>query len=168
MSNARPVRILTTGGTIDKVYGLDGHLHIGEPAVHRLLATAGLSAMFHVEHVLAKDSLDLTDEDRAVLVEAVRGIGGGGVVVTHGTDTMTVSAECLRDSGAVGPDVTVVFTGAMQPAAMRDSDAGLNLGAAITAAQLLPPGVYLAMSGQVFAAGRVVKDRAAGRFVPVE
>lgn len=163
----RPVLVLTTGGTIDKEYGRDGELHIGRPMAPLLLRTAGVDDVFTVEPILAKDSLDFTDEDRATIVERVRLVSGGGVVITHGTDTMTVTAEHLATSGAVREGVTVVFTGAMRPARMRDSDAAFNLGAAVTAAQLLDPGVHVAMGGRVFLAGHVVKDRAAGHFVPI-
>jgi L-asparaginase len=158
------VLILATGGTFDKVY-IDGKLEIGPPAATWLLDIAGISGTFRIESVLAKDSLDLTDEDRAVLAERVRCVTNGGVVITHGTDTMTATAEYLQDHQAVQVGVTVVVTGAMQPARMRDSDAMFNLGAAISAAQTLPGSTYVVMSGRIFPAGKAVKNRADGRFV---
>ncbi|MWV47690.1 L-asparaginase [Rathayibacter sp. VKM Ac-2803] len=156
------ILLLTTGGTIDKEYSLAGELEIGEPTAPRLLEPVLSTLEFRVERVLAKDSLDLDDADRALLRERVLGAEEDRIVITHGTDTMTASAEAI---GTVR-DRVVVLTGAMQPARMRDSDAAFNLGAAVAAVQLLPPGVYIAMSGRVLPAGSVVKDRAAGVFLP--
>jgi len=156
--------ILATGGTFDKVYA-DGDLITGEPAATQLLESAGLGGIFDVESILAKDSLYMNDDDRALLADRVRQITSGGIVITHGTNTMTETADYLERHHAVQPGVTVVLTGAMQPAGMRDGDAMFNLGAAITAAQLLPGGTHIAMSGRVFPAGTVVKDVARGKFV---
>ncbi|AZZ53882.1 MULTISPECIES: asparaginase domain-containing protein [Rathayibacter] len=156
------ILVLTTGGTIDKEYSLAGELEIGAPTIPRLLEPVLSTLEFRVEEVLRKDSLDLDDADRALIRERVLSAEEDRIVLTHGTDTMTLTAEAL---GAVR-DRVVVLTGAMQPARMRDSDAAFNLGAAVAAVQLLPPGVYLAMSGRVLPAGAVVKDRAAGIFLP--
>ncbi|QHC67955.1 L-asparaginase [Rathayibacter sp. VKM Ac-2759] len=156
------ILLLTTGGTIDKEYSLAGELEIGEPTAPRLLEPVLSTLEFRIERILAKDSLDLDDEDRALLRDRVLSAEEDRIVITHGTDTMTASAEAI---GTVR-DRVVVLTGAMQPARMRDSDASFNLGAAVAAVQLLPPGVYIAMSGRVLPAGSVVKDRAAGVFLP--
>jgi len=156
------ILVLTTGGTIDKEYSLAGELEIGAPTIPRLLEPVLSTLEFRVEEVLRKDSLDLDDADRALIRERVLSAEEDRIVVTHGTDTMTLTAEAL----GVVRDRVVVLTGAMQPARMRDSDAAFNLGAAVAAVQLLPPGVYLAMSGRVLPAGAVVKDRAAGIFLP--
>ena len=156
------ILVLTTGGTIDKEYSLAGELEIGAPTIPRLLEPVLSTLEFRVEEVLRKDSLDLDDADRALIRERVLSAEEDRIVLTHGTDTMTLTAEAL---GTVR-DRVVVLTGAMQPARMRDSDAAFNLGAAVAAVQLLPPGVYLAMSGRVLPAGAVVKDRAAGIFLP--
>ncbi|WP_244274730.1 asparaginase domain-containing protein [Rathayibacter oskolensis] len=156
------ILVLTTGGTIDKEYSLAGELEIGEPTVPRLLEPVLSTLRFRIEPVLAKDSLDLDDDDRALIRERVLGAEEDRIVITHGTDTMTTTAEAI----GVVRDRVVVLTGAMQPARMRDSDASFNLGVAVAAVQLLPPGVYLAMSGRVLPAGSVVKDRAAGVFLP--
>ena len=86
------------------------------------------------------------------------------VVITHGTDTMTETARVL----ASVRDKTIVFTGSLSPARFSESDASFNLGLAFATAQVAPPGVYIAMSGQVFRADKVRKDHAAGRFVPLE
>ena len=155
------VLILTTGGTIDKLYfdALSTY-QIGDSVVDRLLQTARVTLPYRRVELMRKDSLELTDDDRALIRERVAACSETHVLITHGTDTMTQTAECLQDiAGKV-----IVLTGAMQPARMRASDAPFNLGLALGALQCLPPGVYIAMNGQVFHAGQVRKNRHAGRF----
>jgi L-asparaginase len=158
------IHVVATGGTIDKIYSLAGELMIGAPAVDALLAPVLTDLTYDVSPVLAVDSLDMTDADRLVLCQAIDALPGRHVVVTHGTDTMPETAAFL-DAHLAAADQTVVLTGAMQPAAMAVSDAAYNLGAAMTAVQLLPAGVHIAMSGRIFAAGAVTKDRDRGVFV---
>lgn len=155
------IRIFSTGGTFDKIYhDALSEFSIGEPMVPELLAEARLALPWRLESLLRKDSLELTDADRALIRERVAACSETHVLITHGTDTMTQTAECLQDiAGKV-----IVLTGAMQPARMRASDAPFNLGLALGALQCLPPGVYIAMNGQVFHAGQVRKNRDAGRF----
>ena len=155
------IRIFSTGGTFDKIYhDALSEFSIGEPMVPELLAEARLALPWRLESLLRKDSLELTDDDRALIRERVAACSETHVLITHGTDTMTQTAECLQDiAGKV-----IVLTGAMQPARMRASDAPFNLGLALGALQCLPPGVYIAMNGQVFHAGQVRKNRDAGRF----
>ncbi|MFD1716019.1 asparaginase domain-containing protein [Amnibacterium flavum] len=164
MIDAEEILLLATGGTIDKVYGLRGELEIGPPAAAALLAAAGIE--ISIESILSKDSLTLTDVDRATIVNHVRSRQATKLLITHGTDTMTDTAAALLESGVVA-DRTVVLTGAMRPASMIGSDAAFNLGAAIIAARTLPAGVYIVMHGTVFAANAVAKSHSAGRFVPV-
>ncbi|WP_297082844.1 asparaginase domain-containing protein [uncultured Demequina sp.] len=166
MASDAHLAVLTTGGTIDKEYLLSGELEVGEPAVARTLATAVPSVEVRVARVLAKDSLDMTDEDRALLAEAVADSPESAIVVTHGTDTMTVTADYL--ASRVRADVTVVLTGALRPESVSRSDAHLNLGFALASAQLAAPGVYVAMGARLFAAGTVRKDRSTGAFVALE
>ncbi len=155
------ITIFTTGGTFDKVYyDALSEFSIGEPMAGPLLADAGVNVAYPVVSLLKKDSLELTDADRALLANRVREAATDRVLVIHGTDTMTQSATALGDTGRK----TVVFTGAMQPARMQHSDAPFNLGFALGALQCLPAGVYIAMNGQIFAAGEVAKNRSAGRF----
>lgn len=165
MSADAPITVFTTGGTIDKVYFDQlSEFHVGEAVVERLLRMAGVTCPYRIVEVLRKDSLQLTDEDRAALRTAVATDGSARMVITHGTDTMTQSAAAL--AGIDGIDgKTIVFTGALAPARFAESDAAFNLGMAFAAAQLAPPGIYIAMNGQVFAADRVRKERAQARFV---
>jgi L-asparaginase len=155
------IKILTTGGTIDKVY-FDrlSEFQIGDPQIAELLQPVHPAFSWEVEAVLRKDSLDLTDEDRALLRRRIEADPAERVLVTHGTDTMRDTARAL--TGIVGK--TVVLTGALAPARFKDSDAVFNVGFALACVQLLPPGVYLAMNGAVFDPFRVRKNRAQNTF----
>jgi L-asparaginase len=126
-----------------------------------LLALARVTQPFVCRELLHKDSLDLTDDDRALIVDAVRKSESARVLITHGTDTMTQTAQSLL---AV-PDKTIVLTGALAPARFNETDAPFNLGMAFAAVQVAPPGVYIAMNGTVFRGDRVKKDRTQQRFV---
>jgi L-asparaginase len=164
MNSYRPLHIIATGGTIDKVYNLAGELEIGKPAADWLLAQARVDIVQGVFAVVGKDSLAMTDDDRFRVAEAVGGLPDSGVVITHGTDTMAETADYLAQGDVLPSGTTVVLTGAMQPAVMRDSDALFNLGSALTAAQILAPGVFIAMNGRIFPSGQVGKDRETGIF----
>jgi L-asparaginase len=161
----RPIHVLATGGTIDKVYAMSGDLEIGPPAISALLEVAGTDLDVRVEPIIGKDSLHFTDADRALIAQRVDQLGAALVLITHGTDTMTITAEHLAAALDSTVARTVVLTGAMQPASMRESDAAFNVGLALGALQTLSPGIYVAMSGRVFPAGDVSKDRTRGRFV---
>ncbi len=153
--------IVTTGGTIDKVY-FDGksEFQVGEPQVAEVLREANVTLEWSVVQLLRKDSLDLTDADRRRIREAIEQGEGQHFVVTHGTDTMVATAQAL-----VGiPGKVIVLTGAMQPARFRSTDAVFNIACAVTAAQLLPEGVYIAMNGRIFDPRRTRKNVAEHRF----
>lgn len=155
------IQIFTTGGTIDKVYfDANSQFEIGDSLLPELLAEAGIHEGYQLAELMRKDSLELTDEDRKHIVSAVRGAEAERVLVTHGTDTMALTAEQLQPLAGR----TIVLTGAMQPARMRRTDAVFNLGFAWAALQLLPPGVYIAMNGEVFEAGKVRKNLTAQKF----
>lgn len=159
--DAVKIHVLTTGGTIDKEYTLEGNLEIGSPMASVVLAEARTGLDISFESVCAKDSLDLDDTDRIEIRKRVEGSETNHILITHGTDTMIDTAAVLLGM----PGKVIVLTGSMQPARMRDSDAPFNLGLAIGALQCLPAGVYIAMSGRVFAAGKAVKNRERGLFV---
>ena len=156
------ITVLATGGTFDKVYfDALSEFSIGEPQATRILEEGNIREGFVVESVLKKDSLEITDDDRLLLRETVNKNYSSKILITHGTDTMVDTAKVLAETIT---DKTVVLLGAMQPARMRISDASFNLGFAFAAVQLLPPGIYIAMSGQVFPFDEVVKNREAGQF----
>lgn len=157
------IRVITTGGTIDKVYfDAASTYDVGEPQVGPLFKEANVTFAYEVESVLQKDSLTMTAEDRALVRERVVAAKEKLILITHGTDTMTETAAALRDI----PDKVIVFTGSMVPARFRTSDALFNLGCAIGALQVLPPGIYIAMNGQISPAESVKKNRAQSRFEP--
>lgn len=155
------IQILTTGGTIDKVYfDANSQFEIGDSVLSELLADANIHSGYEIRELMRKDSLELTDEDRQAIRVAVDETRGKRILITHGTDTMTQTADALQGMA----DRTIVLLGAMQPARMRRTDALFNLGFAWAAVQLLPPGVYIAMNGEVFEAGKVRKNLDEQRF----
>lgn len=159
---SEPIRVLVTGGTFDKEYDeLAGTLFFRDTHVPEMLRRGRCLADVRVEKLLMMDSLDMTDADRARVVERCRTCPEARVVVTHGTDTMAETARALH-AAAVGK--TVVLTGAMIPYAFGSSDGLFNLGSALSFAQALAPGVYVAMNGRVFPGDRVRKNRESGIF----
>jgi len=158
------ILILTTGGTIDKLYfDALSEYQIGDSVVERLLRTARVAPAFRVQELMRKDSLELTDDDRRTIAAAVRDAPEERVVITHGTDTMTDTAHAL--GGGAGK--TVVLVGALAPARFAESDATFNLGMAFAAAQVAAPGVWIAMNGTIFDGAKVRKDRTINSFVAV-
>ena len=155
------IKILATGGTFDKIYyDAKSDFHIGEPMATAILDEANVTFDYEVESILKKDSLDMTDEDRALVRQKVKQDACDRIVITHGTDTMIKTAMCLLDIDKK----TIVITGAMQPARMRYSDAAYNIGVATSAVQLLNPGVYVAMNGQILDPRKTTKNVAMSRF----
>jgi L-asparaginase len=141
------IRIFTTGGTIDKIYfDMKSEFQVGEPQIDQLLHEANISFDYDTESIFRKDSLELTEEDRRFILERILSDPNQRILVIHGTDTMVETAKRLEGQS----EKTIVLTGSMQPARFRESDAVFNIGYAIAAVQLLPPGVYIAMNGQIF------------------
>ena len=157
------VKIFGMGGTIDKtVYSYDAlNYVVAAPQAERIVSTSNITAKISIESLVQKDSLDLTDEDRALLRRKVQTEPCPRIIITHGTDTVPQSASVLSDIAGK----TIVFTGAMLPARFFDSDASFNLGGAVIAAQTLPPGLYLVMHGKVFNPLKVTKDRERSLFL---
>ena len=155
------IRFITTGGTIDKIYfDAMSRFEVGESQIDHILGEGLVAFDYDVVPLFRKDSLELTDADRSKLREYVAADDATHYVVTHGTDTMAETAAAL--AGVEGK--VIVLTGALSPARFKTTDAVFNVGLAIGAAQLAPPGVYIAMSGQVFAGDRVRKNRELNRF----
>jgi L-asparaginase len=153
--------IITTGGTIDKIYFDDkSDYQIGEPQISQILHAFNVAFEFEVIALMRKDSLHMTDKDRQLIRSAVEASDTRHVLITHGTDTMVETAEALRGLD----DKTIVMTGALNPARFRDSDAIFNIGCALGAVQSLVPGVYIAMNGRVWHPEDVRKNRRANRF----
>lgn len=157
-----PIQVFTTGGTIDKTYfDAASAYEVGEPQIADLLREAQVTAAYEVETLLRKDSLDLTDADRAIIARRVRESASRRLLITHGTDTMVQTAQALQEAGL---SKTVVLVGSLSPARFKSSDAAFNIGFAFAAAQTLPPGIYIAMNGRVFDPEHVCKNREANRF----
>ena len=155
------IRFITTGGTIDKIYfDALSQFEVGESQVEHILKEGLVQFDYEIVSLLQKDSLEITDADRALLRNHIEQDDARRYVITHGTDTMAETAEALQGLR----DKTIVLTGALTPARFRTTDAIFNVGMAVAAVQASPPGVYIAMSGQVFPAGEVRKNRAENRF----
>jgi L-asparaginase len=162
----RHVTLITTGGTIEKTYDE----HTGElvnrgTIVKRMLGRLRLEdASISIVDLMRKDSLHMTDDDRARVVETVKGVtGSDGVVILHGTDTLTITGERLH-AEIPSPRTPIILTGAMRPFEMKRSDALQNLTESIFATGVLEPGVYCVAHGRALKFPGVVKDRESGTF----
>ena len=160
-----PIRILVTGGTFDKEYNeLAGSLFFHDTHVPEMLRLGRCLLPVEVRTLMMIDSLDMTDGDRRIISEHCRSASESRIVITHGTDTMVETAAHL---GLEIQDKTIVLTGAMVPYKFGSSDGLFNLGSALAFVQSLPPGVYIAMNGLVFAWDKVRKNKAQGIFEAV-
>ena len=161
------IHLVTTGGTMEKVYSeQSGSIQNIGSKVDRYLSQLRLpDAGIDVMPLMNKDSLDMTDADREMILGAVKAnIADGPVVITHGTDTMVTTGRLLKQRlGAIR--YPVVLTGAMTPLGFERSDGLQNLTESLFAARVLPAGVWIVMHGQSFDVDHARKDRALGRFV---
>ena len=159
------IRFLTTGGTIDKIYfDAKSRFEVGDSQVRHILSEGRVGFEYDVVALFQKDSLDLTDADRAELRRYIERDEARRYVVTHGTDTMVETAKVLEGI----PDRTIVLTGALSPARFKTTDAVFNVGMAVAAVQTVAPGVYIAMNGEVFTPGAVRKNVEQNRFERLE
>jgi L-asparaginase len=153
--------IITTGGTIDKVYFDDkSDYQIGEPQISQILNAMHVAFDFEVTALMRKDSLHIGDRERQLIHATVAASDASHILITHGTDSMVETAVVLGDL----EDKTIVLTGALNPARFRDSDAVFNIGCAVGAVQCLPAGVYIAMNGKAWHPEHVRKNRRQNRF----
>jgi len=156
------IKLLITGGTIDKRYNeLNGELCFLTTHMPVMLQQARCTVPIDEQLLMLKDSLEMTDVDRRVIEQACIATEAQTIIITHGTDTMVDTARYLVATVA---RKTIVLVGAMVPYTVNQSDALFNLGSAVTAVQLLSSGVYIAMNGRVFDWDKVEKDRQAGEF----
>lgn len=155
------LEIFTTGGTIDKVYfDAKSTFEVGASPLLEVLREANLSIDYQIIPLLRKDSLEMRDEDRALIRQAVLDSTASRIVITHGTDTMINTAKALADITGK----TIVLTGAMQPARFRFTDAVFNVASAMMAAQTLLEGVYIVINGRVFDPEKTRKNVELNRF----
>src|SRR5262245_20532279 len=156
------VAILVCGGTFDKRYDeITGRLFFRDTHVPEMLRLGRSRVDVSIETLMMVDSLDMSTADRARIAERCRAVDEQRIVVTHGTDTMVETAAVIA---AQVPEKTIVLTGAMIPYAFGSSDGLFNLGSALSFAQALPAGVYVAMNGTAFPWNQVRKNRASGHF----
>jgi L-asparaginase len=159
------IRILVTGGTFDKEYNeLTGSLAFKHTHLPEMLKLGRCRIDVSIGTLMMIDSLDMTDADRAAIVDHCRQAAESRIVITHGTDTMVETAAALATALPAATGKTIVLTGAMIPYAFGSSDGLFNLGSALSFVQVLPPGVYLAMNGRYFLWDRVRKNRESGVF----
>jgi L-asparaginase len=162
---AEPIRVFVTGGTFDKEYNeLTGSLAFKDTHLPEMLRLGRSRVEVSVRTLMMIDSLDMSDADRALIVEHCRQADQSRIVITHGTDTMIETARAIATAQPAVGAKTVVLTGAMIPYAFGSSDGLFNLGSALSFVQVLPPGVYVAMNGRCFDWGHVKKNRETGVF----
>ncbi|MBQ7503024.1 asparaginase [bacterium] len=160
--NNDTIRIFVTGGTFDKEYDeLQGRLYFNDTHLHEMLRLGRSQVKVDIRTLMMVDSLEVSDNDRELILNSCLKSRYERIVITHGTDTMEVTARYL---GPHIKDKTVVLTGAMIPYAFGSSDGLFNLGSALAFVQSLPHGVYVAMNGRIFKWDNVHKNRSAGRF----
>jgi L-asparaginase len=155
--------VLTTGGTLDKVYfDALSEFQVGAPVAGDILQRMNVALDVELIEVCRKDSLELTDGDREKLKSIIESSSAQRILITHGTDTMVNSAKTIGEQAGK----VIVFTGAMQPAAFTNTDAIFNIGTAVGALMSpnTPDGCYIAMSGQVYGADDVKKNYDSKRF----
>jgi L-asparaginase len=163
------IRIFITGGTFDKAYNeLSGELYFEDSHLPEMLKLGRCKLDLEIRTLMMIDSLQMTDDDRQIVLDQCRKVPESRILITHGTDTMVRTAEVLAHGIAdTTPAKTIVLTGAMIPYKFGSSDGLFNLGSALAFAQTLPPGVYVAMNGRHFAWNRVRKNRKTGVFEEV-
>jgi len=162
------IRIVVTGGTFDKEYQeLTGRLAFKDTHLHEMLRLGRSRVDVSIYTLMMIDSLDMTDADRARIIDECRQASEMRILVTHGTDTMVETGRALAAALSPSAGKTIVLTGAMIPYAFGSSDGLFNLGSALSFVQVLLPGVYIAMNGRCFAWDRVRKNRETGVFESV-
>ena len=149
------LEILTTGGTIDKVYfDKKSNYEVGDPFVEELLHKMNVNISFKVKSLMKIDSLDMTDIHREEILNYIKNSNTNNFLITHGTDSIVETAIYLKKIS----DKTIVLTGSLKPAIFIDNDAIFNVGSALTSAQILKNGVYIVINGQIFNPDNVRKN----------
>lgn len=157
-----PIKILVTGGTFDKEYDeINGKLFFKDTHLHEILELGRCKVPVNIRTLMMIDSLEMTDTDRELILTNCRQSEEDKIIITHGTDTMEVTAQML---GEAKLKKTIVITGALIPYKFGSSDGLFNMGSAMAFVQSLPHGVYVAMQGKYFMWNNVKKNRASGVF----
>ena len=159
------IRIFVTGGTFDKEYDeLTGELFFKKTHLREMLELGRSKIDFNISTLMMKDSLEMDDNDRAVIVDNCSKAVENSIIITHGTDTMVRTAKLIAKQEM---DKTIILTGAMIPYKFGSSDGLFNLGAAIGYVQSLSKGVYVSMNGKCFNHNKVEKNKETGEFIPI-
>lgn len=160
------IRIFITGGTFDKEYNeLNGQLYFKDTHMNDLLEMGRSRVAVEIRTLMMVDSLEMTDEDRELIIHQCNSCEEKQIVITHGTDTMTDTAQAIAKKVK---DKTIILTGAMIPIKFGSSDGLFNLGSALAFAQSLPAGVYVAMNGRYFNWQNVRKNKQTGFFQEIK
>ena len=158
------IKLLVTGGTFDKEYDeINGKLYFKDTHVNEMLRLGRCTAQLAVRTIMMIDSLEMTDDDRQIIINSCQNCDEQRIIITHGTDTICQTAQTLAQN-ATTTHKTIVLTGAIIPYKFGSSDGFFNLGAAIAFAQSLPEGVYIAMNGKAFEWDKVQKNKKTGFF----
>lgn len=156
------IKVFITGGTFDKEYNeLTGELFFKETHLHEMLRLGRSNLNLDITTLMMIDSLDMNDEHRELIANACKQAPHDKIIITHGTDTMAVTAKFLADTIK---EKTIVLTGAMVPYKFGSSDGLFNLGSSLAFVQTLPHGVYVAMNGKYFEGNNVRKNKSTGEF----
>ena len=160
------IQVFITGGTFDKEYNeVNGSLFFKETHLSEMLDLGRSKLELSITTLMMKDSLDFVDSDRHLIAKACNDSLADKLLITHGTDTMTITASYLAEQC---PQKTIVLTGAMVPYKFGSSDGLFNLGSALAFVQVLPIGVYIAMNGKIFEANKVFKNKDKGEFESID
>jgi L-asparaginase len=160
------IKILVTGGTFDKEYDeINGRLYFKNTHLPELIELGRCKLDIEVRTIMMVDSLDMTDEDRQMILNYCVKSTEAQIIITHGTDTMETTAKVL---GEAQLEKTIILTGALIPIKFGSSDGLFNLGSALAFVQTLPHGVYVAMQGKYFLWKNVRKNRSSGIFEDVK
>ncbi len=157
------IQIFVTGGTFDKEYNfITGELYFKDTHLVDMFERGRCNLDIDIKTLMMVDSLEMTNEDREIILHNCKRCTAKQIILTHGTDTMVQTAKILADAKI---DKTIVITGAMVPYAFGNSSDGFfNLGSSLAFSQILPPGVYISMNGRYFNWNNVVKNRKTGFF----
>ena len=161
-----PIKIFVTGGTFDKEYNeLNGELYFKKTHLHEMLVLGRSQLKVDIETIMMKDSLEMSNDDRNIIVQQCLESDESKILITHGTDTMVETATLLAKKITTK---TIVLTGAMIPYKFGSSDGLFNLGSALSFLQSLPHGIYIAMNGNIFNWDNVKKNKKLGLFQPLK
>ena len=161
-----PIKIFVTGGTFDKEYNeINGELYFKKTHLHEMLELGRSQLKVEIETLMMKDSLEMSDEDRNLIVNKCFESNENRILITHGTDTMVKTAKLLAKKNIFK---TIVLTGAMIPYKFGSSDGLFNLGSALSFLQSMPHGIYIAMNGNIFNLNNLKKNKKLGLFVPIQ